>query len=82
MKYAKVKVSDSKTFEIVAENNSLQNKYVQSVSLNGKELTRSYITHKELMSGGKLEFKMGNQPNKKLRMAPPRSVSTFDEKVI
>ncbi len=75
VKHAKVKVSDSKTFEIMAENNSLENKYVQSVSLNGKELTRSYITHKELMDGGKLEFTMGINPINNCGYR--RSVSTF-----
>ncbi len=34
------------TFTIVAENNSEQNVYVQSVELNGKPLTHSWFTHR------------------------------------
>lgn len=53
-------------FKIMAENNSPENIYIQSATLNGAELTRSYITHQELMAGGELIFIMGNQPNKEL----------------
>jgi len=52
------------TFTIVAENNSEQNIYVQSVDLNGKPLTRSWITHEEIVAGGELRFRMGREPNK------------------
>jgi putative alpha-1,2-mannosidase len=36
-------------------------RYIQSVELNGKALTRNYITHDEIIAGGKLSFKMGEQ---------------------
>ena len=36
---------------------------MQKVSLNGKEITRLYLTHSELMQGGELVFEMGNEPN-------------------
>lgn len=40
------------------------NKYIQSAKLNGKDWNQSWFEHKELMNGGKLEFTMGNTPNK------------------
>ncbi len=52
------------TFHIVAENNSDENMYVQSVKLNDKPLSRSWITHEEILGGGDLWFRMGNRPNK------------------
>jgi predicted alpha-1,2-mannosidase len=52
------------TFTVVTENNSEQNVYVQSVELNGKPLTRSWITHTEIVAGGELRFRMGREPNK------------------
>jgi len=52
------------TFKIVAENNSAQNKYIQSITLNGKPYTKSFITHHDIMVGGMLTFKMGSTPNK------------------
>lgn len=51
-------------FTVVAENNSPDNMYIQSVTLNGKPLKRSYITQDEIAGGGKLVLEMGPQPNK------------------
>ncbi len=53
-----------KTFTMIAENNSKENIYIQSATLNGKPLDRAWITHKEITDGGTLAFKMGPQPNK------------------
>ncbi|WP_430815096.1 GH92 family glycosyl hydrolase [Carboxylicivirga sp. RSCT41] len=50
------------TFTIIANNNSPENVYVQSVSLNGKPLKRTFITHEEIVNGGELIFEMGDQP--------------------
>jgi len=52
------------TFTIVAENNSTQNVYVQSVQLNGKPHSRSWFTHADIVAGGELIFRMGAKPNK------------------
>lgn len=59
-----------KTFTIIAENNSDQNIYVQSVELNGKPLTRSWFTHADILAGGELRFRMGREPNKAWASAP------------
>ncbi len=53
-----------KKFTITAQKTGSQNAYIQSAKLNGKAYTRSYITYKEIMAGGALEFVMGDQPNK------------------
>ena len=47
--------------KIVAENNSDQNRYIQSVWLNGKEYRKPWISHKDLMAGGELRFVMGQE---------------------
>lgn len=57
-------------FTIVAENNSAENIYIQSAKLNGKELTRSWITHAQIIAGGELHFRMGATPNKNWGSAP------------
>ena len=57
-------IPGQKQFKISAKNNSDKNIYIQSVSLNGKEHKYSYITHKEILKGGELEFTMGPKPNK------------------
>lgn len=37
--------------------------YIQFAKLNGKGYDKNYITHKDIMSRGRLEFVMGSQPN-------------------
>ena len=46
-------------FTILREGYSEENRYVQSVELNGKALDRYYITHDEVIAGGTLKFTMG-----------------------
>ncbi len=52
------------TFTIIAENNSPENCYIQSAKLNGRELTRSWFTHADIVVGGELYFRMGRKPNR------------------
>ncbi|MFZ1518414.1 MAG: GH92 family glycosyl hydrolase [Ignavibacteriaceae bacterium] len=61
-----INLSDGKKFIIKANNLSDKNIYINSAKLNGKELTKSFITHKEIINGGLLEFEMSNQPDKNL----------------
>lgn len=60
---AVLNVGNGKTFRIVTRNNSPENIYIQSVKLNGKPYTRSYIYHHQMTAGGTLEFTMGNKPS-------------------
>jgi putative alpha-1,2-mannosidase len=49
---------------INAENNSKENVYIQSATLNGKPYDLNWIKHADIANGGVLSFKMGNTPNK------------------
>ena len=60
---AEIVLPGEKSFKIIAENNSNENLYIQSATLNGEAYTKSFITHKEILNGGELVFKMGNTPN-------------------
>ena len=48
--------------QIVAHDNSEENKYIQSIKLNGKLLDKHYISYDEIMKGGVLEYQMCNKP--------------------
>lgn len=54
-----------KTFVIETINNSPENRYIQSATLNGKPLNKPWFYHRELVAGGKLVLKMGPKPNTK-----------------
>ena len=64
IKSAILKLENGKTLTIIAENQSDKNVYVRKVEINGKAINRSYITHSEIMNGGKIVFTMSDQPNK------------------
>ncbi len=49
------------TFTVVADGLSDANGYVQSVTLNGKPLDRTYLRHEEMMAGGELRFSMSSK---------------------
>ena len=53
-----------RNFTVLTQHNSPKNVYIQSAKLNGKILERAWITHSEIVSGGRLEFVMGPTPNK------------------
>ena len=58
----RMNLENGNTFTILAPNVSAENIYIQSVKMNGKPYDKSYITHKQIMSGVTVEFEMGNQP--------------------
>jgi putative alpha-1,2-mannosidase len=47
------------TFTIVARGNSKEHIYIKSIMLNGEPLDRFWISHLEIIQGGKLELEMG-----------------------
>jgi predicted alpha-1,2-mannosidase len=59
-----IDLDNGKTFTVVAKNNSADNKYIQSATLNGKPYNKTYFSHEDLVKGGTLELVMGNRPCK------------------
>ena len=51
-------LTNGKTFTVIAEGISEENKYVESITFNGQPYTKNYITHEDVMNGGTLVFKM------------------------
>ncbi|NML66960.1 glycoside hydrolase family 92 protein [Hymenobacter sp. RP-2-7] len=61
---ATIRLPQGKTFVMEALNNSPQNLYIQSATLNGKPYANTYLLHRDVVAGGKLQLTMGSQPNK------------------
>lgn len=55
-----IHLSNGKDFVIQAKNNSVENKYIRSMKLNGEELAKPRFSHFDLMKGGELIFEMEN----------------------
>lgn len=62
-KRATLHLENNKEFVISAEGNSPDTYYIDEVKLNNKRISRTYLNHSELTSGGDLDLKMSHTPN-------------------
>lgn len=65
-----IRLENGKPFNLIAKDSSVDNKYIQSVKLNGKPLNQVWFRHADIANGGTLELQMGNTPNRALGVAP------------
>lgn len=56
-----VNLPSGKKFSIIARNLSEANKYIASITLNGRPYDKDYITHADILAGGELVFDMTNK---------------------
>jgi predicted alpha-1,2-mannosidase len=64
VKQAIIRLDNGKTLTIKVNNQSKENIYVHSVSINGKTIDGNILTHKDIINGGELIFEMNNTPKK------------------
>ena len=55
---------NGKKMQIIAPGNDDCHRYVDRVKVNKKVYTKNYITHEDLLSGGRIEFRMSEQANR------------------
>ena len=60
-----------RTFSVVAKNLSKENKYVKSVTLNGKAVTNWKVRHSDIVNGGELVFEMANVARRSVALCLP-----------
>ncbi|HEY4325071.1 MAG TPA: GH92 family glycosyl hydrolase [Mucilaginibacter sp.] len=60
---ATLRTTSGKPFTVEAINNNPENIYIQSITLNGKNYDKCYITHATMMQGGTMKLVMGNKAN-------------------
>ena len=58
IKTAVLKLENGRTLTIEAKDQSDKNVYVHKVVVNGQPLKRNYVTHAEIMNGGRITFHM------------------------
>ncbi|WP_262712736.1 GH92 family glycosyl hydrolase [Flavobacterium alkalisoli] len=59
-----INLKNNKQIIINAPKNSVVNRYIKSLKLNGKEYTKNWLSHTELIKGAVLDFEMDEIPNK------------------
>ena len=79
-----IHLQNGKTIRIICRDNSADNKYIQSIRLNGELLDEVWFRQADIVDGATLELQMGNLPNKKLGVEPasfpPSAISVDPEK--
>ncbi|MEL6864065.1 MAG: GH92 family glycosyl hydrolase [Bacteroidota bacterium] len=60
---ASIQLENGKRFDILAQNWSPNNFYIQSARLNGQSYPYSYLKHEDIAKGGQLELTMGSSPS-------------------
>src|SRR5690606_17723727 len=69
-KSATISLDNGKKITIKAKNNSKENRYIERMKVNGKNYTKNYLRHEDLMKGAKIEFTMSPVPNKNRGVNP------------
>jgi predicted alpha-1,2-mannosidase len=59
-----IKLSNGRTFQVEAEDNSQENVYIQSATLDGRRLNIPVITWEQIQSGAILRIQMGPKPSR------------------
>lgn len=63
-KKATIHFENGNTLIINAPKNDAENIYINDMRWNGKEYTKNYLNHFELLKGGIIDIDMNNEPNK------------------
>lgn len=79
-KNVKLHLEGGKTLDITAQNCSTENKYIQTMTLNGATYDKNYITYNDVMQGGSILFNMGATPNKQRGTKPDAAPYSFSVK--
>lgn len=59
-----INLENGKKLILNAKNNSKDNIFIQSIKINDKAYTKSFITHNDIINGNNFVFEMNNMPNK------------------
>ncbi len=73
-----IRLHNGKTLRVICRNNSVDNKYINSVRLNGQTQNRVWFRHSDVLDGLTIELGMSDTPNTALGVTrdslPPSSM--------
>lgn len=73
-----IQMENGKKIVIDGENASEENKYVESVTRNGKNMKQAWFKHSDIKNGAVFKFKMGPNATKFGKTTPPFSYNNND----
>jgi len=60
---ATLRLAGGRTFTVKTVHNGPDDRYIQHITLNGKNYRKSYILYRDILKGGKMQLVMGKTPN-------------------
>lgn len=64
---------------MVTANQPDRNRYITGVTLNGKEITKNYVTYEQLMQGGRIDFILSDEPDTTWAVEPEAAPYSYTE---
>ncbi|WP_420575846.1 GH92 family glycosyl hydrolase [Ekhidna sp.] len=75
-------LENGKQFVVEAKDNGPENVYVESIELNGSSHPFSYLTHDDIMQGGKMTFFLSDQPSEFWKAKEHRPKSKIESEIV
>lgn len=66
----RIRMGNGRTFEVITQNNSPDNPYIQSAELNGRPWNKPWFSHADIAGGATLSLTMGPKANPAWGSAP------------
>lgn len=77
-----INLDNGKQFRMIFNKLSRENRYIQTVTKNGQNYPKTYLTHNDILNGSEFTFEMGPEPNKNWGTDKAnRPHSSLDDKV-
>ncbi|MEA2174023.1 MAG: hypothetical protein QOD00_1615 [Blastocatellia bacterium] len=74
-----VRLKDGKLLKITGEGASAKTPYVQGLRLNGRPYNSTWLPFEKIAGGARLQFKLGNVPNRKWASAASSTPPSFSD---
>lgn len=74
---AEIELAGGKRLVIKARRSSPEDKYVSSVSFNGKPYDKVWFSHADIVDGAEIVFTMASKPNKEFGSSPGNAAPSF-----
>ncbi len=68
-------LANGKEFTVIVHDNSADNRYISSVTLNRKPYDSPMIRYDDIMAGGILEIVMADTPRQNVKVTNPRKAN-------
>lgn len=78
-KHVRINLENGNAIEILADNNSRANRYINSMSVNSKPYDANFLTHDQLTGGAKITYEMSPTPNLHRGTSPASAPYSFSD---